>query len=364
VFRVAVIGAGAIGAGVGYYLAREGADVLIVDAGQPGALTTGASLAWVNASSKAAHPAYFELNFAGLREYERLAAELGEVPWWNQTGNVRWDFRDEQEVAQVVDQLRARGYPAEVWDVDQARRLLEPGVAFDSPCARVALFPSEGWVDGPRMVQALVDAATGEGARKVVGSSVRAITIADRAVRSVQLDDGEAHAVDAVVNAAGPAAASVAALVGRKLPMRNRPGLAVRLDTSGDWVRRVIHAPGIAIRPDGHKRAFVLARCSEPAVRETGHASSELIEQVRRLAAVVVPGFADAAVADARVGHRPVPPDGLPLIGRTGGVSGYYEAVTHSGITLGPILARVLTAEILHNEIDPLVSSFRASRLA
>jgi glycine/D-amino acid oxidase-like deaminating enzyme len=363
VSRVAVVGAGAIGAGVGYYLAREGADVLLVDAGQPGALTTGASLAWVNASSKAVHSAYFELNFAGLREHERLAAELVDAPWWNQTGNVRWDFRDERELARVVELLRRRGYPAEVWDVEQARQLLEPNVAFGATSARVALFPSEGWVDGPGMVQALVDAAIGEGARKVVGSSVRAIKIADRAVRSVQLDDGEAYAVDAVVNAAGPAAASVAALVGRKLRMKNRPGLAVRLDTSGDWVRRVIHAPGVAIRPDGPKRAFVLARCSEPAVRESGRASSELIEHVRRLAAAVVPGLADAAVADARVGHRPIPPDGLPLIGRAGDLSGYYEAVTHSGITLGPIVARALTAEILHNEIDPLVSSFRASRL-
>jgi glycine/D-amino acid oxidase-like deaminating enzyme len=363
VCRVAVVGAGALGAGVSYYLAREGADVLLVDAGKPGALTTGASLAWVNASSKSAHAAYFALNYAGLKEHERLAAELGDAAWWNQTGNVRWDFRNERELTQVVERLRRRGYPAEVWDVEQARRLLEPNVVFRATSTRAALFPSEGWVDGPRMVQALVDAAMGKGARKVVGSSVCAITVSDGAVRSIQLDDGQAYAVDAVVNAAGPAAASVAALVGRKLRMRNRPGLAVRLDTNGDWVRRVIHAPGVAIRPDGPERAFVLARCAEPAIRETGRASRELIERVRRLATLVVPGFADAAVADARVGHRPIPLDGLPLIGTAGDVSGYYEAVTHSGITLGPIVARALSAEILHNEIDPLVSSFRASRV-
>jgi hypothetical protein len=38
-------------------------------------------------------------------------------------------------------------------------------------------------------------------------------------------------------------------------------------------------------------------------------------------------------------------------------------AVTHSGITLGPIPARALTAEILRDQIDPLVSGFHASRL-
>jgi glycine/D-amino acid oxidase-like deaminating enzyme len=254
--RVAVIGAGVLGAPAGYYLAREGADVLLADAGQPGALTTGASLAWVNASTKAAHPAYFELNFAGLREYERLTAELGDAPWWNQTGHVRWDFRDERELTGLVEELRARGYPAETCEVEQARQLFEPHVVFGATSSRVALFVSEGWVDGPLMVQALVDAAIREGARKVVGSSVRTITVTEGAVTTIELDNGDAYAVDAVVNAAGPAAAMVAGLVGRKLPMKPRPGLALRLDTSGNWVRRVIHAPGIAIRPDGPKPSY------------------------------------------------------------------------------------------------------------
>ena len=38
-------------------------------------------------------------------------------------------------------------------------------------------------------------------------------------------------------------------------------------------------------------------------------------------------------------------------------------AVTHSGIALGPILARALTAEVLRDQINPLVSCFHASRL-
>jgi glycine/D-amino acid oxidase-like deaminating enzyme len=317
----------------------------------------------VNASSKADNRAYFDLNFAGLREHQRLAAELADGAWWNQTGHLRWDYRDERELTTVVEQLRARGYPAESWEIERAQQLLEPHVVFDTPLPRVALFPSEGWVDAPRMVRALVNAASGKGARKAFGSSVRSITVTDGAATSVELDNGEAYSVDKVVNTAGPAAPRVAALVGRHLPLRDSPGLAIRLDTSGDWLRRVLHAPGIALRPDGPARAFLLAPCAEPALRERGHASRDVILQVGRLAARVVPELTDAAVADVRVGHRPIPLDGLPLVGEAGEVSGYYEAVTHSGITLGPIIARALTAEILSNQIDPLVSSFRASRL-
>jgi glycine/D-amino acid oxidase-like deaminating enzyme len=145
--------------------------------------------------------------------------------------------------------------------------------------------------------------------------------------------------------------------------MRNRPGLAVRVETSEEWVRRVIHAPGVAIRPDGPARAFLLARYAEPVLRETGRAPRQVIDEVARLAARVVPALAGANVTDVSVGHRPIPLDGRPLIGRASDISGYYEAVTHSGITLGPILARALTAEILLDQIDPLVSDFHASRL-
>jgi glycine/D-amino acid oxidase-like deaminating enzyme len=360
---IAIIGTGVLGACIGYYLAREGADVLLIDTERPGALTTSASFAWVNASSKLSRPAYFELNFAGLREHEWLAAEFAGAPWWNQTGHLRWDYRDEHELAVVVERLQARGYSAEVWETERARRLLEPHVAFITRLTRVALLPTEGWIDGPRLVRALVDAASGEGARKAFGSSVRSITVTDGSVSAVELDNGEAYAVDKVVNAAGPAAPRVAALVGRHLAMEDRPGLAVRLETSGDWIHRVIHAPGIAIRPDGPARVFVLARLAEPELRKTGHASSEAVEQVVRLAERVVPPLADAVVADVRVGYRPIPLDGLPLIGPAGEISGYYEAVMHSGITLGPVVGRALAVELLHDRIDPLVSDFRASRL-
>ena len=76
-----MIGAGVVGACCAYRLARAGLDVLIVEADRPGQLTTGASFAWVNASAKADQPAYFDLNFAGLQEYERLAADLFPAPW-------------------------------------------------------------------------------------------------------------------------------------------------------------------------------------------------------------------------------------------------------------------------------------------
>jgi glycine/D-amino acid oxidase-like deaminating enzyme len=362
--RVAVIGAGVVGACIAHYLAKEGADVMLLDAGRPGQLTTGASFAWVNASSKADHPAYFELNFAGLREYNRLAAEFASATWWNPTGHLRWDYDDDRQLTASVNRLKAHDYPVEVWEAERAQRLLEPSVALPHLSARVVVFPTEGWVDGPKMVQALVDSAVTNGATTAFGNAVRRINVVERCVSSIQLASGDEYAVDTVVNAAGPAASSVAALVGRSLPIKATPGLAVRVETSHESVGRVIHAPKVSIRPDGAGRVFLSARAVEPALDAAGPVPGQLAEEVKALAARVVPDLADAHVLDARIGHRPIPVDGLPVIGSAAGIDGYYEAVTHSGITLGPIIARALTAEILRGEIDPLVSSFRASRLS
>jgi glycine/D-amino acid oxidase-like deaminating enzyme len=361
--RIAVIGAGVLGACVGYYLAREGVNVLLVDAERPGELTTSASLAWVNASAKADHHAYFSLNFAGCREYERLAGELPGASWWNQTGHLRWDYRDDRELVDAVEQLGARGYPAEVWEAGRAQTLLEPHVAFPSPSALVALFPSEAWVDGPKLVRALVDAAVQMGATTAFGSELRSINVAGGAVSSIELGSGETYPVAKVVNAAGPGAAGVARLVGRALPMKHSPGLAVRVQTSGDWVSRVIHPTGIAIRPDGARRVFLLARSVEPALREAGLASAQLGEEAKRLAVRAVPQLTGASVVETRIGNRPIPGDGFPALGKAGDIDGYYEAVTHSGITLGPVVGRMLAAEIINGYIDPLVAPFRARRL-
>ena len=54
--KVAVIGAGLVGASVSFRLSQLGVQVVIIDVGQPGQGTSGSSFGWVNASSKESRP--------------------------------------------------------------------------------------------------------------------------------------------------------------------------------------------------------------------------------------------------------------------------------------------------------------------
>ena len=43
------------------------------------------------------------------------------------------------------------------------------------------------------------------------------------------------------------------------------------------------------------------------------------------------------------------PPMVFPSVGKVPGIPGYVEAVTHSGVTLAPLIARSLADEMLEN---------------
>ena len=66
------------------------------------------------------------------------------------------------------------------------------------------------------------------------------------------------------------------------------------------------------------------------------------------------------SIESARVGTRPMPVDGLPIVGPA--VAGLYVVVTHSGMTLGPLLGELAAAELLGGEPDARLAPYRARR--
>src|SRR5437763_13160094 len=88
--KIVIVGAGIIGASIAYHLARHGARVTIVDAGEPGGLATRASWAWINASW--GNPEFYvRLRLRSMKEWRRLAEEIPDLrPRW--VGGLLWDL--------------------------------------------------------------------------------------------------------------------------------------------------------------------------------------------------------------------------------------------------------------------------------
>ena len=152
--------------------------------------------------------------------------------------------------------------------------------------------------------------------------------------------------------------------------MRREPGVVTRIDCAQVPICRAMHAPHIEMRPDGdasmvlHSREIdALIDTVDPVdTADTGEGAAELARLLHELARQVVLELANSRIAQARVAHRPIPGDGFPSVGAVPSVPGYYEAVSHSGITLGPVIGRLLAAEILGGERDELLADFRPER--
>ncbi|MEF3310400.1 hypothetical protein PV433_16055 [Paenibacillus sp. GYB004] len=65
-----------------------------------------------------------------------------------------------------------------------------------------------------------------------------------------------------------------------------------------------------------------------------------------------------------KVGMRPMPEDGYPIIGCHDQIEGLYLAVMHSAITLAPVVSRLAANEIIDNVLADELESCRLSRFS
>jgi glycine/D-amino acid oxidase-like deaminating enzyme len=361
--RVAVIGVGVVGACVGWNLSRHGAEVVFIDAGRPGEGVTNWSFSWVNASNKTARKSYFDLNVAGMAAHRELAGNIGPDSWWHPTGHLRWadDPAAETKLLETAELLAGWDYRVQMYTGVEVRSRLEPALTMPDELP-VVFYPDEAWVHGRHLVGRLVGQAVASGAEIRSGNAVSDIGIgADGSIRTVTLSDGSRLDVDIVVNAAGPSASHVAGLIARHLPMRREPGVVTRIDCAQVPVHRAMHAPHIEIRPDGDTSVVLHSREID-ALIDTGEDPSQLARLLHESTRHVVPELGNSRIAETRIVDRPIPADGFPSVGAVPSVPGYYEAVSHSGITLGPVIGQLLASEILSGMRDELLADFRPER--
>ncbi|GAA0932950.1 NAD(P)/FAD-dependent oxidoreductase [Virgisporangium aurantiacum] len=366
--HVVVVGAGVYGAAVTASLTRRGARVTVVDAGAPAGGTSGATFSWINSCGKKPR-AYHDLSVMSMHAHQRLAAEVADSDWYHEGGNVEWAAgAAEREALRVkVAGVSDIGYEARWLTRAEALRLepdMDPAAL---PADEIAYFPREGWIEPTRLVGHLLSRAMARGADLVRNDAVTGLELAGGLVRTVRLASGRQIPADAVVNCAGPRAGDVAALAGLVLPMRNTRGVLVYTSPVAVSVSRVIHAPRVHLRPDGAGRLLLHTHDLDGAVSgsDTGVAGVDpaAVEMVLEAARALYPGIQAAAVESVRVGERPIPLDGLPVLGRAVELPNFHFAVSHSGATLCAHAGDLVAAEVIGVEPGDTLGPFRFERL-
>lgn len=360
---VVVVGAGVVGVSIAYRLARAGAGVTLLDRAVPGRGTSAASFAWVNSNTKTPL-AYHCLNAAGIAAHRRLRDDLGEAPWLHEGGNLEWvvDEPGRERLLEKVERLRAWDYTVQLLDAAQAHEL-EPHLRLDGMVA-AAYYPDEAWIEGPAFAQDVAAAAARLGAQVRSPAPVAALECASERVTGVRLASGERIAATWVVLAAGRWTDQLAATVGVRVPLAPTCGLLAVTSPVAPAVRRVVHAPGVHFRPEPGGRLVLQDGSTDATVGPDTPPDpalpgcAELLRRARRY----VPALEHAAVMEARVGIRPMPADGFPIVGPVEGRQGLYLAVTHSGVTLCALLGEIVASEVTTGLADERLMAFRPAR--
>lgn len=365
--HIVIIGAGIIGAALADALAPQ-CRVTIIEAAAPGQGTTANSLAWINAN-KTLDITYFAFRIIAMREWDRLSVEFSDPRWYVRSGNLTRAYDNEAaaELVKRVERLSARDYPARLLAPSEVK-FIEPAVRLP-PGSVIAHFPREGFVHGTQATHALLDRARHAGTRYILGSRVAAVTTHNDRVTGVRLASGDSISADRVICAAGWRSPHLLASIGATIPLVdvNAPGspapCLVATTTPVDALRGLVHAPGVYARQAWNGGLLLEASDldnttdMETPVAVLRARATKLLNRFREVAPTLGP---EVRVEAQRLCVRPLPHDGYPLIGWS--QPGLYIAVTHSGMTLAPYLARLIAREILDDAPADELSPYRPDR--
>jgi glycine/D-amino acid oxidase-like deaminating enzyme len=356
-----VIGGGVLGLSCAWFLARAGADVLVAERDEAAMAASTANAGSLHAqllsydfdSGTGLHsPAVATLALAprSIALWREIAASAGETLGLRTSGGLM--LAEDQA---GMDWLRAKaaleakaGLESHVIGANELRRMAPH---LSERLAGAVFCPQEGFGDPLRGAAALRRLALAAGARLLTGAEVTSLhRTAEGWLAETSL--GPVHAAR-VVNAAGPWARRIGAMVGLDLPVGGTVQQVIVTEPAPPLLDHLValarrhlslkqQASGGLLIGGGWFGAFDAATGRTSTLRGS-------IEGNLFVAGQVLPALRGLAVLRSWTGLNTAI-DSAPILGEAPGLPGFFNAVTANGYTLGPGCGEVVAAAILHRE--------------
>lgn len=370
--RVGVVGAGIVGASIAMHLAQAGAQVLVFEKLGPAQGATQNSFAWLNAFVDDAH--YRGLRLESLKAYHHLDRLLALNIVWG--GYLNWSS-NAAEAAVVranARQLAGTARPPRRLSATELMAL-DPTVV-PGPITEAFYSSIDGHLDPVQVTRRFLDAAARAGARVLYPCELNALELNGSRLRGVVTSQGRFE-LDRLVVAAGVDTPRILAMAGFVLALKHAPGILAHSAQLPLVTRPVHDAPGGVsfkqmangsvvgtdapappdIPPHREIREHAVAFPSEALRAEHGN---RILNRIARF----LPSARDAKLERLTLGFRPMPVDELPVMGALPSLADVHVAVTHSGVTLAPIIGRLTAEEVLQGSRARWLQPYRPERFS
>ncbi len=359
---IAVLGGGLAGLCSAYWLAKEGADVLVIDRDEAGMAASTANAGSLHAQllpydftddtpsdgGQAAHT--LPLSPRSIALWKEIAAEAGESLGIRTEGGLMVAQTDAE-----LAWLRRKSAMERRWGTEShvlgANELRDLAPALTEGLVGADFVPAEGYGDPLRGTLAVRRLALRHGARLLNGAEVTAVA-RDGAGWRISTTRGEVLA-GRVVNATGPWARHVGRMVGLELPVEGTVQQVIVTEPVLPMTRHLIALAGqhlsLKQAPTG---GFLIGGGWNGEVNPaTGRTQSirRNIEGNLAVCARVLPVLQGLSFIRCWHGINPST-DRAPILGEAPGLPGFFNAVAAVGYTLGPVIGRITADAVLGRE--------------
>lgn len=363
---VAVVGAGLVGASLAWGMARRGASIALLDAGDDRLHASAGNfgLVWVQGKG-AGVPEYARLSRRSADGWKDFADELRDSAGpvfppglgYRPSGGVKIAL-SESEMEALASTVRRMHNQADPTDNDTTlldRGDLEAILPNVGPKAVGGTWcPHDGHADPLATVAALHTALSRDPAVRIVRGTVERISPDGGGFRVVARDDQVA--ARRVVLAAGLGNVALAGPLGLNADLRPQRGQIVVTERTGPLLEVATHT--VRQTSDG---TLLLGDSKEEVGHDIG-TTPEVAWAILRRAVDCFPALARVRVARVWGALRVMSPDGLPIYQTSPRHPGASLVTCHSGVTLAAAHAAEVAEAILSDRLNETYPDFSPSR--
>ena len=365
---IGIIGGGIIGASIAMHLADAGARVTLFERSAPAAGATGKSFAWINAYNSDPH--YRELRLKSIAGWDALDKRLPLDVHWG--GCVHWaeNIAEAERLKAEMDEFDSTGYPATMIGPDELAEIA-PNLDL-GPANAVAFNSLDAHIDPIHVTKLFLQQAETLGARVIHPCEVTELTISGGQLKGVATTRGE-FALDRVVVACGVDTPLLAEQAGYSPPLKHAPGILLHTGPVKPLLEVVLESPHMYFKQ--YRDGRIIGNDASYAPKIPAHEGilagpQEMPDAIRSLHGERIlnqlreklPAAIDARFDHLTLGYRPMPADGMPIVGFSPACADVYIAVMHSGVTLAPIIGRHVSQELVSDDSVDELAPYRPDR--